>query len=234
MHPSQLKMKFLEKTLQTGKPHLLTWRSAQSCSSRTGDPTPTLCERWFGGTLSCMRAQSAFKETPDVKGFLFNPVVADQKKRDLLSSLANDAGLSKHTLNFLNLLLDQARQLLCVSPALRVGVCVTNSGGIPLDASAHCHAAAGVDRRRIALPCMCMAAAHGLSGGVMGGWLQDRLMAIQEIFDAFEIQYCKLTDTQVRAACLQLCMLPRMHALRLGLPHSLPLLRALDVVDGPT
>ena len=23
-------------------------------------------------------------------------------------------------------------------------------------------------------------------------------MAIQEIFDAFEIQYCKLTDTQVR------------------------------------
>ena len=52
--------------------------------------------------------QSAFKETPDVKSFLFNPVVADQRKRELLSSLANDAGLSKHTLNFLNLLLDQA------------------------------------------------------------------------------------------------------------------------------
>ena len=46
-----------------------------------------------------------------MKGFLFNPVVADQKKRDLLSSLANDAGLSKHTLNFLNLLLDQASAL---------------------------------------------------------------------------------------------------------------------------
>lgn len=54
-------------------------------------------------------AQSAFKETPDVKNFLFNPVVADQRKRELLSSLANDAGLSSHTLNFLNLLLDQAR-----------------------------------------------------------------------------------------------------------------------------
>ncbi|CAL8471262.1 g10804 [Coccomyxa elongata] len=76
--------------------------------------------------------QSAFKETPDVKDFLFNPVVADKRKRELLSSLANDAGLSKHTLNFLNLLLDQ-----------------------------------------------------------------DRLVAIQEIFDQFEIQYCKLTDTQV-------------------------------------
>lgn len=76
-------------------------------------------------------AQSAFKETPDVKGFLFNPVVADKKKRDLLQTLANDAGLSKHTLNFMNLLLDQ-----------------------------------------------------------------DRLVAIQEIFDQFEIQYCKLTDTQ--------------------------------------
>ena len=56
---------------------------------------------------TCHLPQSAFKETPDVKGFLFNPVVADQRKRELLSSLANDAGLSKHTLNFLNLLLDQ-------------------------------------------------------------------------------------------------------------------------------
>ncbi len=75
-----------------------------------------------------------------MKDFLFNPVVADKRKRELLSSLANDAGLSKHTLNFLNLLLDQ-----------------------------------------------------------------DRLVAIQEIFDQFEIQYCKLTDTQVdlpvRMAC---------------------------------
>ena len=61
-----------------------------------------------------------------------NPVVADKRKRELLSSLANDAGLSKHTLNFLNLLLDQ-----------------------------------------------------------------DRLVATQEIFNQFEIQYCKLTDTQV-------------------------------------
>ena len=70
-----------------------------------------------------------------MKGFLFNPVVSDKKKRDLLSTLANDAGLSKHTLNFLNLLLDQ-----------------------------------------------------------------DRLVAIQEIFDQFEIQYCKLTDTQASTA----------------------------------
>ena len=53
--------------------------------------------------------QAAMRETPDVKEFLFNPMVDVGKKRDLLSSLANDAGLSKHTLNFLNLLLDSDR-----------------------------------------------------------------------------------------------------------------------------
>ena len=76
--------------------------------------------------------QSAFKDTPDVKEFLFNPMVEEKKKRDLMKSLADDAGLSKHTLNFMNLLLDQGR-----------------------------------------------------------------LFSIAEIFDEFEIQYCKLTDTQV-------------------------------------
>ena len=82
-------------------------------------------------TPSCP-AQSAFKDTPDVKEFLFNPMVEEKKKRDLMKSLADDAGLSKHTLNFMNLLLDQGR-----------------------------------------------------------------LFSIAEIFDQFEIQYCKLTDTQV-------------------------------------
>ena len=53
--------------------------------------------------------QAAMRETPDVKEFLFNPMVDVGKKRDLLLSLANDAGLSKHTLNFLNLLLDSDR-----------------------------------------------------------------------------------------------------------------------------
>ncbi|CAK0785747.1 hypothetical protein CVIRNUC_008958 [Coccomyxa viridis] len=76
--------------------------------------------------------QSAFKDTPDVKEFLFNPMVEEKKKRDLMKSLADDAGLSKHTLNFMYLLLDQGR-----------------------------------------------------------------LFSIAEIFDQFEIQYCKLTDTQV-------------------------------------
>ena len=68
-----------------------------------------------------------------MKEFLFNPMVEEKKKRDLMKSLADDAGLSKHTLNFMNLLLDQGR-----------------------------------------------------------------LFSIAEIFDQFEIQYCKLTDTQVR------------------------------------
>ena len=67
-----------------------------------------------------------------MKEFLFNPMVEEKKKRDLMKSLADDAGLSKHTLNFMYLLLDQGR-----------------------------------------------------------------LFSIAEIFDQFEIQYCKLTDTQV-------------------------------------
>ena len=79
-----------------------------------------------------------------MKEFLFNPMVEEKKKRDLMKSLADDAGLSKHTLNFMYLLLDQGR-----------------------------------------------------------------LFSIAEIFDQFEIQYCKLTDTQVRA--LQL-----LHASRLA------------------
>ena len=68
-----------------------------------------------------------------MKEFLFNPMVEEKKKRDLMKSLADDAGLSKHTLNFMYLLLDQGR-----------------------------------------------------------------LFSIAEIFDQFEIQYCKLTDTQAR------------------------------------
>jgi len=80
-------------------------------------------------------AQAAIRETPDVKDFLFNPMVDIGKKRDLLSSLANDAGLSKHTLNFMNLLLDS-----------------------------------------------------------------DRLVAMEQIFDAFQTAYCRLTDTQARQA----------------------------------
>ena len=86
--------------------------------------------------------QSAFKDTPDVKDFLFNPMVEEKKKRDLMKSLADDAGLSKHTLNFMYLLLDQGR-----------------------------------------------------------------LFSIAEIFDQFEIQYCKLTDTQVGV-----CAPCRLHA----------------------
>ena len=102
---------------------------------------------------SC-RMQSAFKDTPDVKEFLFNPMVEEKKKRDLMKSLADDAGLSKHTLNFMYLLLDQGR-----------------------------------------------------------------LFSIAEIFDQFEIQYCKLTDTQVRSARPVTCTLT--HRLCVSAQHSL-------------
>ena len=86
-----------------------------------------------------------------MKEFLFNPMVEEKKKRDLMKSLADDAGLSKHTLNFMYLLLDQGR-----------------------------------------------------------------LFSIAEIFDQFEIQYCKLTDTQVRS-----CAPCHLHRLCVSAQHSL-------------
>jgi F-type H+-transporting ATPase subunit delta len=76
--------------------------------------------------------QSLFKDNDAVKDFLFNPTTPEQKRKDLLSSVAKEAGLTEWTLNFLNLLVQQGR-----------------------------------------------------------------IEAVEEIFTAFEDQYCKLTDTQV-------------------------------------
>ena len=76
--------------------------------------------------------QTLLKENEQVKTFLFNPVMNEQKKRDVVKRIAKEAGLSKYTVNFLNLLIDK-----------------------------------------------------------------DRIVAIEEILDAFETTYCSMTDTQV-------------------------------------
>ncbi len=120
MHPNARTHK-----VKTSCPVLLIWPAA----------TGRVFLKWLLVRAVRTCAQAAIRETPDVKEFLFNPMVDIGKKRDLLSSLANDAGLSKHTLNFLNLLLDS-----------------------------------------------------------------DRLVAMEQIFDAFQTAYCRLTDTQARHA----------------------------------
>lgn len=76
--------------------------------------------------------QSLFSENEQIKDFLFNPVMTPEKKRDVVKKISKEAGLSKYTTNFLNLLIDK-----------------------------------------------------------------DRIQAIEEILEAFEQTYCKMTDTQV-------------------------------------
>ena len=76
--------------------------------------------------------QALFSENEQIKHFLFNPVMTPEKKRDVVKNISKEAGLSKYTTNFLNLLIDK-----------------------------------------------------------------DRVEAIEEILEAFEQTYCKMTDTQV-------------------------------------
>jgi len=76
--------------------------------------------------------QTLFNENHQIKTFLFNPVMTEDKKKDVVKKIAKEAGLSKYTVNFLNLLVDT-----------------------------------------------------------------DRIVAIEEILNAFEQTYCKMTDTQV-------------------------------------
>lgn len=80
--------------------------------------------------------QTLMKENEQIKTFLFNPVMTEDKKKDVVKKIAKEAGLSKYTVNFLNLLVDK-----------------------------------------------------------------DRIVAIEEILNAFEQTYCKMTDTQVNHSC---------------------------------
>ena len=53
--------------------------------------------------------QALFSENEQVKDFLYNPVMAEEKKRDVVKKISKEAGLSKYTTNFLNLLIDTDR-----------------------------------------------------------------------------------------------------------------------------
>lgn len=50
-----------------------------------------------------------FKTNPQVLGFLANPTVEDQKKKEIVTKLNAEAELSKYTVNFLNLLISKRR-----------------------------------------------------------------------------------------------------------------------------
>eukprot|EP00887_Chlorella_sp_A99_P001303 scaffold14.g1303.t1 len=49
------------------------------------------------------------KDNEAVKDILTNPIIAEQKKKDLVQRIASEAGFSQYTTNFLKLLLDQNR-----------------------------------------------------------------------------------------------------------------------------
>lgn len=85
--------------------------------------------------------QALFSENEQIKDFLFNPVMTPEMKRDVVKNISKEAGLSKYTTNFLNLLVDK-----------------------------------------------------------------DRIEAIEEILEAFEQTYCKMTDTQVSQVFMSYCL----------------------------
>lgn len=53
--------------------------------------------------------QGILKENDEVREFLFNPMITEDKKKDVLEKLAKDAKLTDYVLNFLNILIDQDR-----------------------------------------------------------------------------------------------------------------------------
>ena len=52
---------------------------------------------------------SYMKESEDIKNFLSNPTVNENKKKDLVKRVASESGFNEYTVNFLYLLIDQNR-----------------------------------------------------------------------------------------------------------------------------
>jgi len=52
---------------------------------------------------------SLMKENMDVKSFLSNPTLPEEKKKGLVKRIASESGFNNYTVNFLNLLIDQNR-----------------------------------------------------------------------------------------------------------------------------
>jgi F-type H+-transporting ATPase subunit delta len=49
------------------------------------------------------------KESEDIKNFLSNPTINENKKKDLIKKVASESGFNEYTVNFLNILIDQNR-----------------------------------------------------------------------------------------------------------------------------
>lgn len=52
---------------------------------------------------------SYMKESEDIKNFLSNPTINENKKKELVKKVASESGFNEYTVNFLNLLIDQNR-----------------------------------------------------------------------------------------------------------------------------
>jgi len=52
---------------------------------------------------------SVMKESADIKEFLANPTVPEDKKKQMIAKMAAESGFNSYTVNFLNILVDQNR-----------------------------------------------------------------------------------------------------------------------------
>ena len=53
--------------------------------------------------------QELFKKDSDLKDLLTNPIINEDKKKDIISKIADKAKFSEYFVNFLNILIDQDR-----------------------------------------------------------------------------------------------------------------------------
>ena len=84
---------------QRGRERGRTAGAARAAANVPSSPTPHPTQ------------QTLFKDSPDVKEFLCNPVVPIAKKREALARVGREAGLTKSTVNFLNILVDNDRMV---------------------------------------------------------------------------------------------------------------------------
>jgi F-type H+-transporting ATPase subunit delta len=66
------------------------------------------------GSLEAVHADidaiaSVMKDSADIKEFLGNPTVPEEKKKQMIAKMAGESGFNSYTVNFLNILVDQSR-----------------------------------------------------------------------------------------------------------------------------
>ncbi len=52
---------------------------------------------------------TVMKDSQDIKEFLANPTIPEEKKKQMVAQMASESGFNKYTVNFLNILIDQNR-----------------------------------------------------------------------------------------------------------------------------